>query len=225
MIKLRFIGITGIILALCSACVTVQPPPGATPVTQPGGNTVKPLDMRRTYTVQSGDTLYKIASYFSTEVTTLAQLNQLKPPYTIYPRQVLYIDFPSPINTSQSCYPPVNWQWPTQGWPEKIVSSTGEIGVTIWGQVGQAVKATAAGRVTYNRTGTSGYLNLITLEHDNGFLSVYANNRNVWMREGEYVVPGQTIATMGTDNVGRGLLYFEIRCYGKTLDPFVFLPH
>lgn len=258
MVMLKFNLIASGILLLCSACAVhiVDPP------TPPGIDySIMGIPGFGTYTVQQGDTLYKIARTFGRSVSEIAQWNGLRYPYTIHRGDVLYIepptrypsnDLPSEItpssqavtkkfyrgsqrtiippasasNQSTQCYPPVPWQWPTTyGSSEKTLSQTGNEGILVWGgRVGQAIKAAAGGKVTYSGEGYGGYPNLITIEHNNAFLSVYAFNRKRWVQENASVTTGQTIAEMGSDVSGRAVLLFEIRCHEKALDPLSYLP-
>ncbi|EIJ43285.1 metalloendopeptidase-like membrane protein [Beggiatoa alba B18LD] len=129
----------------------------------------------------------------------------------------------SPSNTG-SCYPPVKWQWPTAGRISASVSPEGRRGIKIASQRGQAVRAAAAGTVVYSGTGTNGYRNLIILQHNTAYYSVYADNQRLLVREGTQVASGQSIAEMGTDSNGVAALHFEIRCRTKAVDPLLYLP-
>lgn len=128
-------------------------------------------------------------------------------------------------NAQGSCYPPVNWQLPTSGTISSTISATGKRGIKIAGKVGQPIKAAAAGTVTYSGDNLQGYGNVIIIQHNEAFLSVYGQNRRRLVGEGVRVNAGQTIAEMGTDTEQNPVLHFEIRCRGKAIDPLPFLPH
>lgn len=115
------------------------------------------------------------------------------------------------------------WIWPTDG---KLLSSFSKNskGVKISGQAGQPVLASAAGEVVYSGHGLRGYGNLIIIKHDNTFLSAYAHNSKILVKEGEAVVKGQKIAEMGNTDTDTIQLHFEIRKHGKPVDPLEFLP-
>jgi murein DD-endopeptidase MepM/ murein hydrolase activator NlpD len=125
---------------------------------------------------------------------------------------------------NKHCAPPVSWQWPTSGNAIGSMTSNGNQGIRIIGSVGQAVRAAANGIVTYSGTGIAGYDNLITIQHNDAFLSVYAHNRKRLVSQGTEVKSGQIIAEMGVDANKQPSLHFEIRCHGKAINPLPFLP-
>lgn len=115
------------------------------------------------------------------------------------------------------------WIWPTAG---KLLSSFSKDskGVKIAGQIGQTIVASAAGEVVYSGHGLRGYGNLIIIKHNNIFLSAYAHNSKILVKEGEAVVKGQKIAEMGNTDTNTVQLHFEIRKHGKPVDPLEYLP-
>ncbi|MCC6530981.1 MAG: peptidoglycan DD-metalloendopeptidase family protein [Burkholderiales bacterium] len=119
----------------------------------------------------------------------------------------------------------VDWGWPTRG---KVVASFNENGgpkgVQIAGEMGQAILASAGGRVVYTGSGLRGYGNLVIIKHNNTYLSAYAHNRAVLVKQGDSVAKGQKIAEMGSSDASRTMLHFEIRRLGKPVDPIRFLP-
>jgi len=117
------------------------------------------------------------------------------------------------------------WMWPTTG-PllHGFDEGPNPKGVAIAGNPGQPIVASAAGKVVYSGSALRGYGKLIIIKHDNTYLSVYAHNRDLLVKEGERVSKGQKIAEMGSldsDQVG---LHFEIRRQGKPVDPLKYLP-
>ena len=116
------------------------------------------------------------------------------------------------------------WVWPTAG---KLLhpfnQGTNPKGVAIGGTPGQPVMASATGKVVYSGSGLRGYGKLIIIKHNNTYLSVYAHNRELLVKEGERVSRGQKIAEMGSDSDQVGL-HFEIRRLGKPVDPLKYLP-
>ena len=118
----------------------------------------------------------------------------------------------------------IRWQWPTAGRVVNINLPTSAKGLNISGEVGQSVKAAAAGEVVYSGSGLLGYGNLIIIKHNDTYLSAYAHNEQILIKEGTKVTPGQNIATMGTGKNGMPLLHFEIRKDGKPVDPIKYLP-
>ena len=119
----------------------------------------------------------------------------------------------------------ITWVWPTHG---KLLHAFSEgpnpKGVAIGGQSGQAVMASAAGKVVYSGSGLRGYGKLIIIKHSDTYLSVYAHNRQLLVKEGERVARGQKIAEMGDSDSDRIALHFEIRRLGKPVDPLKYLP-
>lgn len=119
----------------------------------------------------------------------------------------------------------VAWGWPTKG---KIIAgfneNGGPKGVQIAGNLGQAIVASAPGRVVYTGSGLRGYGNLVIIKHNDTYLSAYAHNRSVLVKQGDTVARGQKIAEMGDSDASRVMLHFEIRRNGKPVDPIKFLP-
>ncbi|MBX3618091.1 peptidoglycan DD-metalloendopeptidase family protein [Nitrosomonas sp.] len=115
------------------------------------------------------------------------------------------------------------WIWPTTG---KLLASFSKNskGVKISGKAGQPILASASGEVVYSGHGLRGYGNLIIIKHDNTFLSAYAHNSKLLVKEGEVVVKGQKIAEMGNTDTDTIQLHFEIRKHGKPVDPLEYLP-
>ena len=92
------------------------------------------------------------------------------------------------------------------------------------GRAGDAVIAAADGRVVYSGAGLRGYGNLIILKHNNTFLTAYAHNQTLLVKEDQSVKKGQKIAEMGNSDADRVKLHFEIRRQGKPVDPAKYLP-
>lgn len=119
----------------------------------------------------------------------------------------------------------LGWIWPATG---KIVAGFSESanlkGIDIAGKAGQPILASAAGKVVYAGTGLRGYGKLIIVKHNNNFLSAYAHNREIAVKEGQLVAKGQKIAEMGDTDADQVMLHFEIRRLGKPVDPAKFLP-
>jgi lipoprotein NlpD len=96
--------------------------------------------------------------------------------------------------------------------------------VDISGKLGQAVVASAAGKVVYSGSGLRGYGKLVIIKHNSTYLSAYAHNDQVLVKEGQTVTKGQKIAEMGSTDSDQVKLHFEIRKFGKPVDPAKFLP-
>ncbi len=125
--------------------------------------------------------------------------------------------------------PPVGklrWQWPTKG---KLLShysskDAAHSGIKIGGKKGQKVFAAESGEVVYVGSGLIGYGQLIIIKHNNKYLSAYGHNSDLLVKEGDRIKRGQNISTMGVTNQGKALLYFEVRRYGKPVNPLAYLP-
>jgi lipoprotein NlpD len=118
----------------------------------------------------------------------------------------------------------VGWIWPAQG---SLIAGFDEAknkGLDIAGKAGDSVLAAADGRVVYAGAGLRGYGNLIILKHNNTYLTAYAHNRTLLVKEDQSVQKGQKIAEMGNSDADRVKLHFEIRRQGKPVDPARYLP-
>lgn len=119
----------------------------------------------------------------------------------------------------------LDWIWPATG---KVIGNFSETsnlkGIAIAGKRGQPVVASAAGRVIFSGTGIRGFGKLIVIKHNDAYLSVYAHNSELLVKEGQTVAKGQKIAEMGDSDADQVKLHFEIRRFGKPVDPLKFLP-
>jgi lipoprotein NlpD len=118
----------------------------------------------------------------------------------------------------------VSFVWPAQGAVIAGFDEAKNKGVAIAGRVGDPVIAAADGRVVYAGAGLRGYGNLIILKHNNTFLTAYAHNQALLVREDQAVRQGQKIAEMGSSDADRVKLHFEVRRLGKPVDPMGYLP-
>lgn len=222
--------------------------------------------------VKAGETLYSIAWRSGKDVRTIASLNNIQPPYKIYPGQVLQLvnklsktkasnptskinkvkSIPNKQKSSKKDVAKVksqaygeksdgkitnamvpsltqkvdNWIWPVKG---KIISrfsatAKGNKGIDIAGKQGQPIKASAKGLVVYAGNALRGYGNLIIIKHNDDYLSAYAHNDELLIKEQQTIKAGQVIATMGNSGTNRTKLHFEIRFRGKSVNPTRYLP-
>ncbi|HET20078.1 MAG TPA: LysM peptidoglycan-binding domain-containing protein [Chromatiales bacterium] len=206
------------------------------------------------HVVRPGETLYSIARAYDLDWRQVATRNGIRSPYTIQVGQRLRLTGapskaartaaasppPSVVQTAprkvvpkaarmaSPAHPPrvIAWAWPTRG---RVVSRfldghATRKGIDIAGTVGQPVRAAAAGEVVYSGSGLSGYGKLVIVKHDARFLTAYAYNKDLLVREGEPVQSGQVIARMGMAEADKPMLHFEIRLDGNPVDPLRFLP-
>jgi len=203
------------------------------------------------YQVRKGDTLYSVSWRFGMDFKQVAKINGIRSPYTIYVGQKLRFK-PSrqvaskkqtsmPATTKRQATKPatrqtstpavsanqrLTWRWPVQG---PIISTysksaAGRKGIDIAGKSGDVIAAAAAGKVVYSGSGLPRYGNLIIIKHNEAYLSAYAHNKNLLVKEGQWVKSGQKIALLGRTGTQRDQLHFEIRRNGKPVDPMRFLP-
>jgi lipoprotein NlpD len=119
----------------------------------------------------------------------------------------------------------LDWIWPAKGKLVTGFSDTANLkGIDIAGTAGQPVVASAPGRVVYAGSGLRGYGKLVIIKHNNTFLSAYAHNRDIVVKEGQEVTRGQKIAEMGSTDTDSVKLHFEIRRLGRPMDPLKYLP-
>jgi lipoprotein NlpD len=114
--------------------------------------------------------------------------------------------------------------WPHNGAIMAGFDETKNKGLDVAGKAGDPVLAAADGKVVYAGSGLRGYGNLVIIKHNNTFLSAYAHNQALLVREDQAVKRGQTIAQMGNSDADQVKLHFEIRRLGKPVDPVKFLP-
>ena len=219
----------------------VRVTPGAENASKPGYYTVKP-----------GDTLIRIGMDNGQSGRDIARWNNLTNPNLIEPGQVLRVAPPAPeprpasssVNAtatapnpaaSAATTPPsgiaapsaaddaISFQWPARG---NLISGFDESknkGLDIGGKVGDPVSAAADGRVVYAGAGLRGYGNLIILKHNNTYLTAYAHNQTLLVKEDQVIKRGQKIAEMGNSDADQVKLHFEIRRQGKPVDPAKYL--
>lgn len=200
-----------------------------------------------------GDSLYRISKRYGISVERLIQLNQLKKPYVIQPGQTIFLKPLKTASGSSSKtskkkvattrvssrqkstqrktqtvrWPKtVKWKRPAKG---KVVkkfnrSRIDAKGIEFKGKRGDAILASADGKVVYSGDGLISYGNLIIIKHNKTYLSAYAYNRKLLVSEGDIVKAGQKIAEMGNKDKSSPRLHFEIRKNGKPVDPLKYLP-
>lgn len=118
----------------------------------------------------------------------------------------------------------VGFIWPSNG---RVIAGFDEVknkGLDIEGQAGDPILAVADGQVVYAGSELRGYGNLIIVKHNNTYLTAYAHNRSLLVKEDQQVTKGQKIAEMGNSDADRVKLHFEVRRQGKPVDPAKYLP-
>jgi lipoprotein NlpD len=130
-----------------------------------------------------------------------------------------------PQTEAASAEDQLDWSWPVNG---PVLAGFDEVknkGLDLGGAAGESVLAAADGKVVYVGAGLRGYGNLIILKHNNTYLTAYAHNQALLVKEDQSVRKGQKIAEMGSSDADRVKLHFEVRRQGKPVDPAKFLPN
>jgi len=224
----------------------VKQPTGSENVGKPGYYTVKPGDTLLKIGLETGQSHHDLASWNQLDNPNRIEVGQVLrviPPAVgevvvkPVPKAVVVaspVSAPAPASAaavSPTATPAAasesvssTWIWPTHG---AVLASFDDVknkGVDIGGKVGDPVVAVADGRVVYVGAGLRGYGNLIILKHDNVYLTAYAHNRTLLVKEDQSVLKGQKIAEMGSSDTDRVKLHFEVRRQGKPVDPIKYLP-
>lgn len=203
---------------------------------------------RDTVIVEKGDTLYSLSRKYRIDLAQFKAINDLSSPYTLYPGQSLRLKAGGSSGVSKVTVPPKkspqkppknpahskpfnqqspkHWRWPTKG---RVVarfkgSESTQKGVDISGTLGQDVIASAAGKVVYSGQGIPSYGHLVLIKHNERYMSAYAYNSRLLVKEGQTVKAGQKIASMGQQGLSSPRLHFEIRKNGQPVNPVSFLP-
>ncbi|BDU52700.1 peptidoglycan DD-metalloendopeptidase family protein [Limnohabitans sp. INBF002] len=201
------------------------------------------------YTVKPGDTLIRIGMDNGQSWRDILRWNKLDNPNLIETGQVLRVappapdvavarpatspaaapasapvaSAPAPLPAPSAAEDAISFQWPARG---NLISGFDESknkGLDIGGKVGDPVLAAADGRVVYAGAGLRGYGNLIILKHNNTYLTAYAHNQTLLVKEDQAIKRGQKIAEMGNSDADQVKLHFEIRRQGKPVDPAKYL--
>jgi lipoprotein NlpD len=196
----------------------------------PGGVEVKPLDDEPAPSARplAGPPVLREpqAVLLAYSEANWAQVSGARPvpvavPVAVKPAPVAAIP-PAPAAAANA--PVDSWLWPADGTLAGHFGAAGGKGIDIVGQRNAPVIAVAPGKVVYSGSGLRGYGRLLIVKHAGEFLSAYAHNETILVKEGDTVAAGQKIALMGDSDADRVKLHFEIRRYGKPLDPLTYLP-
>ncbi|MEN9659661.1 MAG: hypothetical protein RL571_3126 [Pseudomonadota bacterium] len=199
-----------------------------------------PVNNGSQYEVKAGDTLYRIARNHNLSVSELQRLNQLSD-NTIQIGQTLAVKpnpkaasvsppnskpTPSKPNPAPAASKPtsaISLIWPSKGPILKNYNGGSNKGVDIGGEAGSPIYAAASGRVAYAGNGIRSYGNLLIIKHNQDYLSAYAHNQRILVKEGDIIKQGQQVAEMGSSGSNKVKLHFELRFKGKAINPKPFL--
>jgi len=230
--------------------VAPKPAPGAENAGKPGYYTVKPGDTLIRIALEHGQAMQDIARWSQVDNPNRIEVGQVLrvvPPAVANEVVIKPIAKPGvvvaapagaasapaaaasgtpsgPVTVARVPDGEINLLWPSGG---TVLAGFDEVknkGLDIGGAAGDPVLAAAAGRVVYVGAGLRGYGNLIILKHDNTYLTAYAHNRTLLVKEDQTVAQGQKIAEMGNSDADRVKLHFEVRRQGKPVDPLKYLP-
>ncbi|SAL40362.1 peptidase M23B [Caballeronia terrestris] len=200
------------------------------------------------YRVEQGDTVSKIARANRTSVQSITRWNSLPNADSIEVGQVLRVAPPAGTATASTGglraapapassanrdttpdpapakTPAVSLIWPAQGDLIRGFDGKTSKGIDIGNAPGTKVVAAAGGTVVYAGNGLRGYGNMLIVKHDSEYLTAYAHNRALLVKEGQTVTQGQQIAEMGDTDSNRVMLHFELRYLGRSTDPSRYLP-
>ncbi len=193
------------------------------PPVAPGGDTSTAVAVAQPVQIQP------ITSPSMTEAPVMHEPRGGRQPYSDQAWAAIRPDagVPSPSVAPQPVPPAVTdakWLWPASG---AIIAGFNEAtnkGVDIAGNPGDPVIASAAGQVVYSGSGLRGYGKLVIIKHDDDYLTAYAHNQNLLVKEGDSISKGQRIAELGSTDADRPKLHFEIRRQGRPVDPMQYLP-
>lgn len=225
----------------------VKPLPGFENAGKPGYYTVKPGDTLIRIGLDTGQNWRDIGRWSNLENPNLIEVGQVLrvvPPESVAVARPVTSGSATPVGPAPAASAPaqaasapkpaapaaaggdedVAWIWPAQGSVLAGFDEAKNKGMDIAGKAGDTVMASADGRVVYAGAGLRGYGNLIILKHNNTFLTAYAHNQTLLVKEDQSVRKGQKIAEMGNSDADRVKLHFEIRRQGKPVDPAKYLP-
>ena len=197
-------------------------------------STIERIPRSGVHRVTADETLYEISWRYGLDYRTLAVRNRIRPPYTVQTGQLIALQrhlegrpsrraaVPKSVKTvvkqPEPNFSTARWIWPVQGKVLNTFSAFNK-GINITGHAGEPIYASAAGKVVYCGAGLRGYGKLIIIKHNSLYLSAYAHNQTVFVKEGEWVKQGQKIAEMGKTGTNKVMLHFEIRRAGIPVNP------
>lgn len=208
------------------------------------GDTLYSIARRHKTTVKKLAQINRISAPYSINVGQLLVINPKKPMFVSAkvtsrpkdkespPKKTTTVNKPEPqktemVTSRKSQYnsqSKLSWQWPAQGAIVANTTAGNIIGINIAGKKGQDVRAASSGKIVYAGNALRGYGNLIIIKHNDDYLSAYAHNDQIMVKELQSVRGGQVIAKMGDTDSNRVNLHFEIRFRGQAVNPRNYLP-
>ncbi len=242
-------GVAGVVTSAVDPSA-IKPLPGVENAGKPGYYTIKPGDSVIRIGLDSGQNWRDIVRWNSLENPNLIEVGQVlrvAPPGSDNAQAVTRPVAPGNATAASGAARPataasgsaspsvpapaasagedeLTFIWPAQGQLIGSFDGVKNKGFDIAGKAGDPILASADGRVVYAGAGLRGYGNLIILKHNNTYLTAYAHNQTLLVKEDQSVKKGQQIAEMGNSDADRVKLHFEVRRQGKPVDPAKYLP-
>ena len=249
--KTLLIALLSSLLILMAGCSTPRTKPagvtdrsgGSSEPTPPGYYRVKKGDTLARIALDNGQAPRDVTQWnkainpsFNPNVIEVGDLILVKPPGGSKPAKVVEkkpateksdvspasATSPEPAKTEVVAEPGIRLSWPAKGKVTGEFSETNK-GIDIAGKVGEPILAASDGKVVYAGNSLRGYGNLVIVKHDNTYLTAYAHNSKLLVKEGDAVRKGQKIAEMGDTDATSAKLHFELRVNGKPVNPTPYL--
>ena len=166
-----------------------------------------------TYTVQSGDSIWSIALKYNLDPEIIIDGNNLSTPFTIFPRQRLYLDSSSKRNFIETPQEIITWHNPINSNNKPV--SQGSYWLIYNAKKGNPIYSIQEGKVVISGPDIPGYGNLVMISHPNGFISLYAHCKEIFVVKGDLVSKGMMIANVGSSEASSPMLKFQLRKNGS----------
>ena len=172
-----------------------------------------PQSSKESYIVQSGDSIWSIALQYNQDPKIIINNNNLLKPFTIFPGQKIYLDADSASKAVVSSEQIIVWHSPVK--TNKKPVSQGSYWLMYKTEKGNPISSIQEGRVVIAGPDIPGYGNLVMISHPNGFLSLYAHCKDIFVEKGDVISRGTIIANVGSSEASSPMLRFQLRKNGS----------
>ena len=172
-----------------------------------------PQSSKESYVVQSGDSIWSIALQYNQDPKIIINNNNLLKPFTIFPGQKIYLDADSASKAVVSSEQIIVWHSPVN--TNKKPVSQGSYWLMYKTEKGNPISSIQEGRVVIAGPDIPGYGNLVMISHPNGFLSLYAHCKDIFVEKGDVISRGMIIANVGSSEASSPMLRFQLRKNGS----------
>ena len=172
-----------------------------------------PQSSKESYVVQSGDSIWSIALQYNQDPKIIINNNNLLKPFTIFPGQKIYLDADSASKAVVSSEQIIVWHSPVN--TNKKPVSQGSYWLMYKTEKGNPISSIQEGRVVIAGPDIPGYGNLVMISHPNGFLSLYAHCKDIFVEKGDVISRGTVIANVGSSEASSPMLRFQLRKNGS----------